>query len=68
MRREFGAAIRQAGLARVGYRCQRCGVQERLEFHHVGLPFDRSAFNCAVLCVACHRRHHREKLVQNRAT
>lgn len=61
LRREFSHAVRREALIRASFRCQECGTRERLEYHHVGYRGDRSAFNCAVLCVECHRRADAEK-------
>jgi DNA-directed RNA polymerase subunit RPC12/RpoP len=56
MRREFSQVVRRVVLARAGYRCEQCGLRERLEFHHIGNRQDRSAFNAMVLCVRCHAK------------
>jgi hypothetical protein len=48
--------VRRVVLARAGYRCEQCGLRERLEFHHIGNRQDRSAFNAMVLCVRCHAK------------
>ena len=50
--------IRQAVLARAGWRCQACGVRRRLDVHHVmkrsqgGSDFDLD--HLAALCRWCH--------------
>ena len=54
------AAKRKQKLQQVGYRCQGCGSDERLEVHH--LTYERFGHerleDLQVLCHLCHMREH----------
>jgi hypothetical protein len=55
-------------MTRADYRCEQCGMQERLTLHHKN-PRDNSLFNAVVLCMDCHFwKHHSRKRHHKRAS
>jgi hypothetical protein len=58
IRIEFSHVVRDQALLRSRYRCEACGSNANLEFHHRGWRADASLFNCQVLCGPCHSQEH----------
>ncbi len=60
LRSDSWAAIRRMAIEYAGGRCHVCNTERRLEVHH--RTYERvgreSLFDLAVLCRACHLKHH----------
>jgi len=54
--------LQRAVLKRDGWRCQQCGVRDKLHVHHIqprSLMGDDAESNLITLCASCHEKIHR---------